>query len=127
MGTEDLIRVGKPSSVLLVEDNAMIALDIEDILMAHGISTVHLARTLDEAERHQATNLDLAILDFHLGKKTTESLAKSLKANGVPVIFVSGFAERLSMPKELMDVPIVVKPFTPGDLVSTIQSVHPKL
>lgn len=121
---EQLVRAGKPSTVLLVEDNAMIALDIEDILMANGFSTIHLVRSLDEAKGHQDTKLDLAILDFNLRNENTEALAKTLKAQGVPIVFVSGFAERLSMPKALQDVPIVVKPFTPEELVSVIQSIH---
>lgn len=126
MSTEEQVCNSKPSEVLLVEDNAMIALDIEDILISSGVSTVHLVNTLAQAERLQDTPFDFAILDFNLGNENTEALAKKLKAKGVPVVFVSGYAEPLSMPKELLDVPIVVKPFTPVDLVSTIQSVNPK-
>lgn len=124
MSPNDLVRFGEPSTVLLVEDNAMIALDIEDILMSHGVSTVILARSLAEANTFQDQDISLAILDFNLSNETTETLAKALKAKGVPVIFVSGFAERLSMPAGLMDMPIVVKPFTPEDLLAAIQTVQ---
>lgn len=127
MSPNDLVHFGEPSTVLLVEDNAMIALDIEDILLSHGVSTVILANSLAEANTFQNQDVSLAILDFNLGNETTETLARALTSKDVPVIFVSGFAERLSMPADLMDLPIVVKPFTPEDLLTAIQTVRSTL
>jgi DNA-binding response OmpR family regulator len=63
----------RPITALLVEDNPMIAMDIEDILLAHGVEKIRLASTLDDADHHLTDTIDLAVLDFTLGTDTTEN------------------------------------------------------
>lgn len=110
-------------TALLVEDNPMIALDIEDILLAHGIEKVRLATTLEDAEHHLTETIDLAVLDFTLGSDTTEDLALRMQELGIPFLFVSGFAEKLSLQPALKDTPIVVKPFQPEDLMAAVNAL----
>ncbi len=110
-------------TALLVEDNPMIAMDIEDILLADGIEKVRLATTLEDADHHLTETIDIAVLDFTLGSQTTENLALRLQALGIPFLFVSGFAEKLSLQKALKDTPIVVKPFQPEDLMAAVNAL----
>lgn len=110
-------------TALLVEDNPMIAMDIEDILLAHGIEKVRLATTLEDADHHLTETIDLAVLDFTLGSDTTENLALRMQELGIPFLFVSGFAEKLSLQQALKETPIVVKPFQPEDLMAAINAL----
>lgn len=110
-------------TALLVEDNAMIAMDIEDILRDHGIDNVRLATTLEDADHHLTETIDLAVLDFSLGKETTESFAMRMQDLGIPFIFVSGFAEKVGLHPSLRDAPIVTKPFQPADLMAAVNAV----
>lgn len=110
-------------TALLVEDSAMIAMDIEDILHEHGIDNVRLATTLEEADHHLTDTIDVAVLDFSLGEETTELLAIRMKDLGIPFIFVSGFAEKVGLDETLKDVPIVTKPFQPEDLMAAVNAV----
>jgi len=114
---------GTAPRTLVVEDNAMIALDIESMLLTNGIDTVLLAKTLREATEHVKDILpNLAILDFSLPEGTSLEFARTLTARAVPMVFVSGLAERVSLPQDLMNVPIVEKPFTQDALFSAIQA-----
>ncbi len=110
-------------TALLVEDNAMIAMDIEDILHEHGIRNVRLATTLEDADHHLTETIDVAVLDFSLGEGTTEPFAVRIKDLGIPFIFVSGFAEKVGLAKRLKDIPIVAKPFQPNDLIAAVNTV----
>ncbi|MFN3172725.1 MAG: response regulator [Hyphomicrobiales bacterium] len=109
-------------TALLVEDSAMIAMDIEDILHEHGIDNVRLATTLEEADHHLTDTIDVAVLDFSLGEETTELLAIRMKDLGIPFIFVSGFAEKVGLDETLKGVPIVTKPFQPEDLMAAVNA-----
>lgn len=114
---------GQAPRTLVVEDNAMIALDIESMLLANGIETVLLAKTLREATEHVKNMLpNLAILDFRLPEGDSLEFARSLTSQTIPMIFVSGMAERVSLPQDLMNVPIVEKPFTQEALFTAIQA-----
>ncbi len=116
-------RKNQTLTALLVEDSAMIAMDIEDILHENGIDNVRLATTLEDADHHLTETIDLAVLDFSLGEGTTEPLAMRMKDLGIPFIFVSGFAEKVGLQLRLKDTPIVTKPFQPEDLMVAVNAV----
>lgn len=77
---------------LIVEDDALIALDIEQTLTDHfglRLSVVHgLAQGLCLAS---ADRPDIAILNIGLGGEGVEPLARYLAGEGVPIVFVSGY------------------------------------
>jgi len=78
--------------ILVVEDEAIVALMIQDILMEAGATvigpagTVAAALALVEGER-----LDGAILDYRLSDGTSLAVADALSARGVPFFFASGY------------------------------------
>jgi CheY-like chemotaxis protein len=78
--------------VLLVEDEAMIAMLVEDMLEDLGHKLVTVASRLEEAvaaARNEA--FDLAILDLNLGGVLTYPAADVLAERGVPFIFATGY------------------------------------
>ena len=108
-------------TVLLVEDNMLIALDTEDALLEAGVRTVVIAATADAAlARLERARPDFAVLDFNLGGETSESVAQALAAAGVPFCYATGYGEAVI---ELATQPpcgILRKPYSPADIVTML-------
>lgn len=97
--------------VLLLEDDALISLDTEDMLMDLGAAQVHVAHSLGEAESILATGtVDAAVLDLVIGAQRSEELARRLVQRSLPIIFASGYGEAGIMAEGLEGVPVVRKP-----------------
>ena len=98
-------------SVLLVEDQSLIALDTEDILRRLGAKDVRLSPDAPHAvSTLQSFRPDTAILDFNLGDTTSEAVADQLVAMGVPFAFATGDGDSVMIPRHLRSVPVVRKP-----------------
>ncbi|MBQ0820548.1 response regulator [Microvirga sp. HBU67558] len=77
---------------LLVEDEAMIALLVEDMLEDLGHELVKVATRLEDAVAAAGTEaVDLAILDLNLGGALTYPAADVLAERGIPFIFATGY------------------------------------
>ena len=98
--------------VLVMEDNLIIALDAEDILLRLGAATVHTVSSVQEALHviSQVT-ITFALLDFNLGEETSAEVARLLRANGVPVLFATGYGKALRLPPDLSQVRVISKPY----------------
>lgn len=108
--------------VLVVEDEALIALDIEDILSSHGYQVTAVARDRKQAELHLGTRTDLVILDADLNGDSTAPLAEQLRTSSIPFVVVTGFScEQLEWVRE---APLVRKPFSKEQLISAVRQVR---
>jgi DNA-binding response OmpR family regulator len=77
--------------VLVLEDEALIALDLQATLAEAGWEVLGPAGTLARAGALAAeARPDVACLDVNIGAETSHDLARSLLAQGVPVVFLSG-------------------------------------
>jgi two-component sensor histidine kinase/CheY-like chemotaxis protein len=105
--------------VLVVEDEVLLADDLCATLRGFGCEVVGPATDLPQAEElvQTAGRLDAAILDINIRGKPVLPLAERLLANGVPVIYTTGYAV---VPDSVRDRPGVVgvlsKPVGPDDL-----------
>lgn len=108
--------------VLVVEDEAIIALDIESTLSDLGVAIVDVTGTYAEAERMIAEqSFDAAVLDMHLGPNDwSYGLARALQAKGVPFIFSSGTVD---VAEGFTGVPLVMKPFSTDQLIAALLQV----
>lgn len=79
-------------SVLLVEDEYLIALDAEQILRDLGAATVDIATNINRAHKNaEEGRYDLALLDVNLNGELSYPVAEVLRGRGVPVVFASGY------------------------------------
>jgi len=79
--------------ILLAEDEAIIALELEDSLKAAGFDIAGPFATCADAERWlKSGHPTAAVLDSALKDGPCETLARDLKARGVPVVIYSGYA-----------------------------------
>ena len=104
----------------MVEDEALIALDLEATLTDAGFEVVGPAGTLARArDLAGATPPELACLDLNLGTETSHDFARTLLSCGVPVVFISGRDAR-ALPEDLRHVPVLGKPVDDTALLRAI-------
>jgi CheY-like chemotaxis protein len=78
--------------VLLVEDEAIIAIMLEDMLAELGCEVIGPAASIAEAiQLAGAESLGGAFLDVNLGGESVYPVADLLAARGIPFVFVSGY------------------------------------
>lgn len=91
------LRLGTqvPRSILIVEDEALIALDLEEALTAANFTICGIAKTIAEAQTLIASGeINAALLDAFLHGESSAPIAVALKAAKIPFIVVSGYESR---------------------------------
>jgi DNA-binding response OmpR family regulator len=99
-------------SILVVEDEPLIAMMLEDFLETLG-HRVHASCDSIECAIGEADKggFDMAILDVNLGGRTAWPVARKLREKRIPfVIATGGHVE--PPPAEFADVPMIEKPYT---------------
>jgi DNA-binding response OmpR family regulator len=80
--------------VLVVEDDAMLSLELEAMLLEMGCVIAGTAAKLDDALRiARSSEFDVALLDVNLGGKRVDPVAEAIRASGTPIIFVTGYGK----------------------------------
>jgi DNA-binding response OmpR family regulator len=80
--------------VLVVEDEAMLSLELEAMLLDMGCVIAGTAAKLDDALRiARSAEFDVALLDVNLGGKRVDPVAEAIRARGTPIIFVTGYGK----------------------------------
>ena len=96
--------------VLVVEDEAIIALMVEDLLGDMGCEVVGPAGELSQAFAIAASqSFDCAILDVNLGGERVDPFVDLLKARGAPFIFATGYGVQ-GVREEDRAWPVLLKP-----------------
>ncbi|HEX8526773.1 response regulator [Allosphingosinicella sp.] len=105
--------------ILLVEDEAIIAMTAEDMLGSLGCEVVLTAGTLAEAiEAAKRGGFQAAMLDINLNGSASLPVADILKQAGTPFIFTTGYDSSGASPHR--DVPLVTKPYQIADLAAAL-------
>jgi DNA-binding response OmpR family regulator len=109
--------------VLVVEDDALMAMELEAILVEAGAVVVGVCQTLDAAmTRAGADDFGVAVLDFGLGLDTATPVARRLIRRGVPFILYTGNSRRDPRLMEWRNCSIVEKPASPRALVAAVRA-----
>jgi len=109
--------------ILVVEDEALVAMDVRAGLEEAGASVVRIARTLPDAIAAAAgEDIDLALLDGNLGGKPVDEVASILSQRAIPFCFVSGYG-REHLPRGFADSPVLAKPFAVETLIRMVRDI----
>lgn len=110
--------------VLIIEDEPLIAMDIENLVGDIGHQVVGIATTRDEATKIASkTRPGLVLADVQLadGSSGIDAVNDILRTINVPVIFITAYPERLLTGERAEPTFLVTKPFKP-EMVKAIIS-----
>ncbi len=103
--------------VFVVEDEALVALNLEDMLTDLGCSVVGPAMRIGKALDFLSGSFDpdVAILDVNIAGEPIFPLAQQIAERGIPIVFATGYG-RSGLPEEWHQRPILQKPYTIEDV-----------
>ena len=106
-------------TILVVEDEALVAEMIVDMLVGLGAAVIGPASTFAMAlALAESEGIDAAVLDINLRGERVDPIADRLKARGVPVLFATGYGVAAGV--YCRDAPVIDKPYTQERLVSAL-------
>ena len=114
--------------IFVVEDEALVAFEMTDLLEELGFTIVgpslRLQDAMDLAEREE---IDAAFLDVNLGRgETSQPVVEVLRARKVPYAFITAY-DASQVTFRLPDDTILRKPVTGEKMLATLRSVLPSL
>lgn len=106
--------------VLIVEDEALIAMMAEDMLESLGCTIVAIAASVRDAMAAIGAHaFDVAILDVNLNGERSMRVASGLKAAERRFVFTTGYGSD-GVDAEHGDVPVLTKPYALADLEAAL-------
>lgn len=110
--------------ILIVEDEAMIAVLLEDMLQDFGCRVAGIAPSVEKAmPLVRELALDGALLDMNMHGRSTLAVAKELAARSVPFLLVTGYGAGDNDPPVMRNAPRLTKPFTQAALARRMAEV----
>jgi DNA-binding response OmpR family regulator len=107
--------------VLVVEDDALVLMELESILQDAGAETVACCRNVNDGlAAVEQKPPAAAILDVNSGRRTIASVAGRLAHCGTPFLFYTGEAENESTLAEWPNHPVLTKPERPAAIVAAV-------
>jgi PAS domain S-box-containing protein len=107
--------------ILVVEDEALVALEIARLLVKAGFEVVGPARAVQQAlDLIERTGCDSAVLDINLGGETAEPIALELIERGTPFVTLSGYSKS-QLPLMFHNMRTLTKPLRPELLVNEVK------
>jgi CheY-like chemotaxis protein len=106
--------------ILIIEDEVLLAMDMQYQLKEAGAAEIEYAATEKEAlSLLEQGGWDAVVADANLHGCSIATVAAVLRERDVPVLVVTGYG-RESLPTELAAVPVLAKPFSPVQLVQAV-------
>jgi CheY-like chemotaxis protein len=108
--------------ILIVEDEALVAMLLEDILADEGHEVVFTASSLGQALKYigeHVETFDFAVTDVNLSGQPSFPIAEALAKAGKPFAFSTGYGVG-GLPAEWRDRPVLAKPFSGSDVAKLL-------
>ena len=113
---------GMPNDVLIVEDDPIIALDVEDTILGFGVKTVRtaprVAKALDLIAQRPP---DFALLDVGLIHEKSFAVAERLETLKISFVFVTGYGADARLLAAFADKPRLSKPYSTDALQALLR------
>jgi len=111
--------------ILVVEDEMLVAMNIEDMLLELGHEVAGLASRLGPAlALARESRFDAAMLDVNLAGEPSFPVADLLIERGVPFLFATGYG-RKGIDERYRDFPMLQKPFRMVELGAALKQIAP--
>ena len=109
--------------IMIVEDEPLVAMDMQSMLSAAGCQVIGPAGTMDEAKRLLAAGgCDAALVDVNLKGEPIDELLSVLRQEGVPFAFVTGYGPKV-LSRTFQETVTISKPFSAEQLLAVTEVV----
>jgi DNA-binding response OmpR family regulator len=116
--------MGGPVKILIVEDDALIAMELGERLGDFGYRVIGPAANIADAEEAvRGERPDIALLDANLAGQSSVGLGAALVRQGVRVAFCTGYDKIKDMPAELAGAPVLTKPISDATLQDALRKM----
>ena len=117
------MAMADPRSILIVEDEPLIAMMLEDFIISLGHRVRGNCDSVSSALKEIETGeFDLAILDINLKGESVWPVASALRTKGTPFVLATG-GHVDPPPAEFASVPTIEKPYTIDRVTPIIEAV----
>jgi len=114
------VRQSSDRRIIVIEDEPLVAMDLEAQLADAGWTVVGVAGTLEQARKLVASaECDAALLDVNLAGRPVDELAAVLRRRNIPFAFATGYG-RSALPAGFREGPVLSKPFSSEQLGAVI-------
>ncbi len=112
----------RPMRVLIVEDEPLIAFEVEQTLTDAGFAVVGVAARVEEALAIvEGGALDAAVVDANLNRVSAAPIAIALTQSGLPFIVTTGYT-REQLPEGFQAGTLIEKPCLPEQIVEALHA-----
>lgn len=109
--------------ILIVEDEALIAMSLEAMLESLGCVVIGSASSLEKGlENARSMELDAAVLDVNLRGIRSDPIARELSERGMPFILATGYGAEFRTDSES---PVLEKPYQREQLAAALRKLFP--
>ncbi len=106
--------------ILVVEDEALVAMLVEDALEDAGFGVIGPVRSVSQAlEVLETEEPDAAVLDLNLAGENSVAVADALVARGIPFVVATGYGAA-GLPAAHRQALVLPKPYDPADLIAML-------
>jgi DNA-binding response OmpR family regulator len=110
--------------ILILEDEYLIAMDVEQLCRDHGAEDAILIGDLDALEAEpDSRRFDVAVIDAMLNGRSTMDFARRLQERNIPFVFATGYDDAVERFADFPGIPVVGKPYGGRELIEAIASV----
>jgi PAS domain S-box-containing protein len=107
--------------ILIVEDEPLVAMELESNLTAAGCEVIGPAGTLEQAKSLVAEReFDAALVDVNLAGRAVDEIAAALTQKNCPFAFVTGYG-REALPRGFQDAVLLGKPFGRAQVLAAVE------
>jgi CheY-like chemotaxis protein len=123
LGAQKTIDSQLASRVLIIEDEPIIALDLENLVTELGHKVVAVSASKDDAvakAKSECPGLVLADINLGEGGSGIDAVSEILSAFDIPVIFITAYPEKLLTGERPEPTYLIAKPFLPETVQATV-------
>jgi ActR/RegA family two-component response regulator len=110
--------------ILLVEDEPLVAIELDSALRASGARVVSAGYVESALFTTEHPDLSAAVVDLHLGDGSGVAVCRRLRHLRVPFLVYTGYPRVLIAP-EWSDVPVISKPARSEDIITQLVQMLP--
>lgn len=110
-------------SILIVEDEPLVALDVHRVLSDAGASIISASTPGEAIKLLSFAEVAAAIVDVQLGREDARQVCDLLARRGIPFAFYTGRADITLLRAQWPQVPVIKKPATSQDIVSILAAL----